>query len=90
MTFRITSITGDDGDALLIAGDLVREGLDEVHRAVNAANRPLTIDVGDLQHADTAALCLLARLEADGVRLAGVSQYLRLLLERLTADETAL
>jgi len=75
MTFRITSITGDDGDTLLIADNLVAGGLDEVvHRAVNAVNRPLTIDVGDLQHTDTAALCFVARLEADGVRLTRVSR----------------
>jgi ABC-type transporter Mla MlaB component len=89
MTFRITSTTGDDGDVLLIAGGLVGEGLDEVDRAVNAANRPLTIDVGDLQHADTAALCLLARLEADGVQLTRVSQYLRLLLGQVAKDGAA-
>jgi len=84
MTFRITAMTGDDGDTLLIAGNLVGDGLDEVLRAVNAASRPLIIDCGDLQHADTAALRLLARLEADGVGLTGVSQYLRLLLGRIS------
>jgi ABC-type transporter Mla MlaB component len=88
MTFRITPTTGDDGDALLIAGRLESEGLDELARAVAAAARPLTIDLGELRQADAAALAMLARLEGSGIRITGVSQYLRLRLDQCAADDT--
>jgi len=88
MTFRITSIADGTGETLAIAGRLEREGLDELERAVAAAARPLTLDLGDLRHADATAMILLARLEAGGVRLAGLSQYLRLRLDQMPADGT--
>jgi len=86
MTFRITSSTGDGGDRLQIAGELTREGLTELGRAVAASGRPLTLDRGELRQVDAGALAALADLEARGMRLVGVSQYLRLPLDQATGS----
>jgi hypothetical protein len=80
MAFRITRVPGDDGDLVRIAGRLASEGLGELQQVLDGANLPLSIDLGELQSADSAALSLLQRLESDGVRLVGASPYLRMLL----------
>jgi hypothetical protein len=55
-------------------------------RAIDTADQPLIIDLSDLRHADSAAVQLLARLEAEGLPLAGISQYLRLRLDQVADD----
>ncbi|MCF7983780.1 MAG: hypothetical protein K9L70_05205 [Thiohalocapsa sp.] len=82
MTFRITTDATGNGTVIQIAGRLSRDGLAEVRRSIAAADQPVSMDLGPLQHADAEALSLLAALESAGIELNGLSQYMQLMLAR--------
>lgn len=64
-----------------IDGRLDGDGVTELERVVASLPGALRLELPDLRSADEAGLAVLRALRDRGIRLAGVSEYLRLRLE---------
>src|SRR5262249_12816200 len=82
MLLRITQTTEGPTTVLRTDGQLVRDGVAELARLVQAAAPPLALDLTDLRQVDAAGIALLQALVEAGTRVRGVSPYIALLLER--------
>lgn len=67
---------------LTVDGWLEGDEADELLRVVGSAVAPVVLDLMELRSADERGVRTLLRLEGQGVEIRGVSDYLRLLMER--------
>ena len=87
--FRLIVTDAPDVTTMRLVGRLRDEGVALVADTCEAARRPLVLDLSELSSASEAAVLLLHRLGAEGVHMLGVSQYMRLLLERVEEPASA-
>ncbi len=66
-----------------VAGDLRRQGVTELERVCEGISGPLCLDLINLQSIDAAGVRTIHTLEGRGAAVAGVSPYVRKLLERI-------
>jgi hypothetical protein len=81
MDFCITRVDENGGTLLRIDGQLSRDGIEELRRALEASAAPITLELSGLRSADEPALAMLSGLRANGVTLVGASQYLELRMQ---------
>jgi hypothetical protein len=82
MSFRLISSNTPDLSTIRVVGRLRDDGVALLGDACERARRPLVLDLSELTSASDAGVLLLSRLASAGVHLLGVSQYVRLLLQR--------
>jgi hypothetical protein len=82
MTIYITCTEGPDRTTLRVDGWLEGDEVDELLQVVRATTQPVVLNLTDLRSADERGVRVLRQLAEQGVRLTGVSDYLKLLMER--------
>ena len=87
MTLRIFEHADEREHVIALHGWLSATEVAEVEKAAAAHGRALRIELGQLAGADVEGLRFLRRLRSGGARLTGASPYIRLLLERASADD---
>jgi len=85
VTLRITTSTTPTLTVVRVDGRLRSAGVGELERVCERIKGPLCLDLSHLLLADANGIQAIKRLARKGARLAGVSSYIKLLLER--ADE---
>jgi hypothetical protein len=81
VTVLITTRQESEGPVVRVDGRLDGEGVPELERVVASLPASLRLELPDLRSADEAGLAALRALRDRGIRLTGVSEYLRLRLE---------
>jgi ABC-type transporter Mla MlaB component len=82
MSIRVTRSTDKGQTVLRIDGRLMSEDVAEVASQCETAQTPYTVDLSDLQSADSEGVRLLLELVRRGARIRGASPYIELLLKR--------
>lgn len=82
MTIYITRTEEARETILTVDGWLEGDEADELLRVVGSAAAPVVLDLTELRSADERGVTTLLRLEGQGVEIRGVSDYLKLLMER--------
>jgi len=80
MTWRLMVTSTEQGTVIRVDGRLRTDGVAELERVMQAADRPVVLDLSNLTSADDIGLATLRRLRAEGSRLVGASPYVGLLL----------
>jgi hypothetical protein len=80
MLLRIAEECLGDTTVVHVAGHLVGDGVEELRRTCQSANRPVRLDLSGLLEADEVGLSLLRALRESGVELTGISPFIQLLL----------
>jgi ABC-type transporter Mla MlaB component len=82
MSIRVTSSTDKGQTVLRIDGRLMSEDVAEVASQCETAQTAYTVDLSDLQSADSEGVRLLLELVRRGAQIRGASPYIELLLKR--------
>jgi len=85
MRLRIDVDRTAAGDVVTVHGELLAAGIAELERVSDALEMPLTLELSQLLTADEAGIRALLAARSRGVRLAGMSPYVALLLEGASA-----
>ena len=80
MTLRIRTIGQGPPVALALDGRLTGDEVAELRRAIDEIGGEVLLDLAGLQFADRPGVSALRELKAQGVRIAGASPYITLLL----------
>lgn len=87
MTIYI-SITQESHEwTLRVDGWLEDDEADELLRVVGSAPVPVVLDLAELRSADERGVTTLLQLEEQGVEITGISDYLRLLMDRTRGEK---
>jgi anti-anti-sigma regulatory factor len=78
---RITSSENDHGTTIRVEGRLTVEGVRELERLFQLAEKPVQLDLSDLVSTDDHGVRALKALSAGGATLSGASPYIRQLLD---------
>jgi hypothetical protein len=82
VTLRITTSTTGTLTVVRVDGRLRSAGVGELERVCQGIEGPLCLDLSHLLLADADGIKAIKRIARGGARLAGVSSYIKLLLER--------
>jgi anti-anti-sigma regulatory factor len=81
MDLRITSSANDHGTTIRVEGRLTTEGVRELEREFQLAEKPVQLDLSGLISTDDQGVRALKALSADGATLSAASPYIRQLLD---------
>jgi anti-anti-sigma regulatory factor len=81
MDLRITSSANDHGTTIRVEGRLTTEGVRELEREFQLAEKPVQLDLSGLVSTDDQGVRALKALSAGGATLSGASPYVRQLLD---------
>jgi anti-anti-sigma regulatory factor len=81
MDLRITSSANDHGTTIRVEGRLTTEGVRELEREFQLAEKPVQLDLSGLVSMDDQGVRALKALSAGGATLSGASPYVRQLLD---------
>ena len=80
MTFRITSISGENESIIRLEGSLDAKGVTDLENVIQETQGTVLLDLSGLQSADAEGVLALRSLAANGAKLVGASPYIRQLL----------
>jgi anti-anti-sigma regulatory factor len=80
MGFRITSSANDHGTTIRVEGRLTIEGVRELEKQFQLAEKPVQLDLSGLISLDDQGVWALKALSVGGATLRGASPYVRQLL----------
>ena len=88
MTIYIGLTTTSEDTTVSVDGWLEGDEADELFRVVQSSSAPIVLNLTDLRSADERGVKTISRLEEQGIVLTGMSDYLKLLMERTAGRVT--
>ena len=85
MTFRITSVSGEDETIIRLEGRLGATGVNDLKKAIREAAGNALLDLSGLQSADAEGVLALQSFAAKGTKLVGASLYIHELLKETSS-----
>ena len=77
-----------EGGTEIAKGAIEGDEADELLRVVQSSSAPIVLNLTDLRSADERGVKTISRLEEQGIVLTGMSDYLKLLMERTAGRGT--
>lgn len=77
MTLRIERIPGKRRTRIHLSGELRCGDLDQVKTEISRSNRPVALDLGEVDLVDLTGVCFLNACQAEGIAVLHCSPYIR-------------
>lgn len=87
MTFRISSVPGEEETIVRLEGSLDARAINDLTKAVQAASGNVLLDLSGLQSADAEGVPALRSFADKGAKLVGASLYIRQLLNDTSSSK---